>query len=115
MRILWFTNIAMPDVNSYFGREAKGSGGWMGALLELLKDTPGLEIGVVTACAHFPESRFKIAGVDYFVVKQQSYKFRRSLFPVDNNPVYVKKCVDIVNVTSRTLSISMEQSVFMVQ
>ena len=99
MRILWFTNCPMPDVNSYYGRDAnvKESGGWMGALLELLKETPGLEIGVVTACDYFPESRFRVAGIDYFIVKQQSYKFRRSLFPVDFSPVYLKKCANIVN------------------
>ena len=41
MRILWFTNVHMPDVNSYFGKDSnvKGTGGWMGTLLELLKDT----------------------------------------------------------------------------
>jgi glycosyltransferase involved in cell wall biosynthesis len=89
----------MPDVNRYYGNDSnvKGTGGWMGALLELLKDTPGFEIGVVTACEHFPESRFRVDGIDYFIVKQQRYKFRRSLFPVDNSPVYVKKCADIVN------------------
>ena len=46
MRILWFTNIPMPDVNRYYGIDAdvKGTGGWMGALLELLKDKPELGI-----------------------------------------------------------------------
>ena len=77
MRILWFTNVPMPDVNSYFGKDPKGSGGWMGALLDLLKDKPGLEIGVATACHYFSESRFQVDGVDYFVMKQQSSRFRR--------------------------------------
>ncbi len=98
MKILWFTNIPMPDVNRYHGKEAMGTGGWMGALLELLKGRPELEIGVVTACSHFPNSQFKVAGVDYFIVKQQSAKFRRSLFPVDNNPAYLSQCVDIVKI-----------------
>lgn len=97
MKILWFTNLPMPDVNRYFDKEAMGTGGWMGALLELLKVRPELEIGVVTACGHFPNSQFKVDGVDYFIIKQQSAKFRRSLFPVDNSPVYINQCVDIVN------------------
>lgn len=97
MKILWFTNIPMPDVNRYYDKNAMGSGGWMGALLELLKGRPELEIGVVTACSHYPESQFQIDGVDYFIVKQQSTKFRRSLFPVDNNPAYLNQCVKIVN------------------
>ena len=97
MKILWFTNIPMPDVNRYYGKEAMGTGGWMGALLELLKGRPELEIGVVTACNHFPNSQFQVDGVDYFIIKQQSAKFRRSLFPVDNDPAYLTQCVDIVN------------------
>ena len=97
MKILWFTNIPMPDVNHYFGKEAMGTGGWMGALLELLKAKPELKIGIVTACSQFPDSQFQVDGVDYFIVKQQSTQFRRSLFPVDNNPAYLSQCADIVN------------------
>ena len=97
MKILWFTNIPMPDVNRYYGKEVMNTGGWMGALLELLKGKPELEIGVVTACSHFPDSQFQVDGVDYFIVKQHSAKFRRSLFPVDNNPAYLNQCVKIVN------------------
>ena len=97
MKILWFTHIPLPDVNRYFGKDAMGTGGWIGALLELLKKIPELEIGVATACSHFPSSRFQVDGIDYFIVNQQSQKFRRSLFPADNNPVYLKQCVDIVN------------------
>jgi len=97
MRILWFTNIPMPDVNSHFGRKAMGTGGWMGALLDLLKGRPELEIGVATACSHYPSSSFQVDGISYFVVNQQSQKFRRSLFPADNNPAYLEQCADIVH------------------
>lgn len=87
----------MPAVNHHFAKEALGSGGWMGALLNLLKNIPELEIGVVTACHQFPESQFRDDGVDYFIINQKSNRFRRSLFPVDNKSIYVKKCVNIVN------------------
>ena len=97
MKVLWFTNLPMPDVNNYYDRTVKGSGGWMGALLELLKDRHGLELGVATACKDIPDSRFQVDGVTYYILEQKYYKFRRSLFPVDNNPAYLKKCVDIVN------------------
>lgn len=43
----------MPDVNRYYDKEAMGTGGWIGALLELLKSRRELEIGVVAACGHF--------------------------------------------------------------
>ena len=97
MRILWFTAVPVPDVNSYYCKDVKGTGGWMGAMLELLKGRAEIELGVVTACSHYPESRFQVDGVDYFIVKQQYSKLRRSLFPADNSPVYLKKCADIVN------------------
>ena len=87
----------MPDVNHYFGKKTLGTGGWMGALLELLKGNPELEIGVVNACSHFPDAHFHVDGVDYFLVNQASAKFRRSLFPVDNNPVYLNQCASLVN------------------
>ncbi|MDY0361369.1 MAG: glycosyltransferase family 4 protein [Desulforegulaceae bacterium] len=97
MKVLWFTNIPMPDVNKYFGHNAMGSGGWMGALLEELKEKKELQLGVATACSQFPNTSFKKDGVEYFVVKQQSQKFRRSVFSADNNLLYLKKCVEIVN------------------
>jgi glycosyltransferase involved in cell wall biosynthesis len=97
MKILWFTNTPMPDMNKYHGKDSLGTGGWMGALLELLKNRPELEIGVATACTNLPTSQFKKDGIDYFIINQRTSKFRRSIFPVDNNPVYLKQCVDIVN------------------
>jgi L-malate glycosyltransferase len=97
MRILWFTNIPMPDVNIHFGINAMGTGGWMGALLELLKQKKDLELGVATACSQFPNSRFTQNGVEYFIVNQPSRKLRRSIFFVDSNPIYLKRCVEIVN------------------
>jgi len=38
MKILWFTNNPLPDVYNYYKKESVGAGGWMGALLELLKN-----------------------------------------------------------------------------
>ncbi len=96
MKILWFTNIPMPDVNEHFGKEALGTGGWMGALLERMREQPGLQMGVVTACGHFPDAHFRKNSVDYFIINQRFTKFRRTVFPVDNNPVYLKKCAEIV-------------------
>ena len=69
----------------------------MGALLDLLKERPGLELGVATACSYYPDASFNKAGVDYFIIHQKTSKFRRSLFPVDYNPKYLKRCVEIVN------------------
>ncbi len=98
MKILWFTNIPMPAVNAHFDKDPQGTGGWMGALLEVLQDEPELEIGVVTACPQFPETRFRHRGVEYFIVHQKWARIRRQFFPVDNNPVYVKKCAAVADI-----------------
>jgi len=87
----------MPDVNAYFGTNTVGTGGWMGALLELLKNIPEIEMVVVSASSHFPEAKFTKDNVDYITIKQHSQKFRRGIFPADNNPVYLKICASIVN------------------
>ncbi len=97
MKILWFTNIPMPAVNEYFGKDPQGSGGWMGALLEQLKDISGLQLGVVTACPQFPNIAFRREGVEYFIVQQKWARLRRQFFPVDNNPMYIEKCAEIVD------------------
>ncbi len=96
MKVLWFTNIPMPDVNTHFGISALGTGGWMGGLLDQLKQSSELQMGVVTACSHYPESELRLGGVDYFIIKQHHPRFRRSVFPVDNNPIYLEKCHEII-------------------
>lgn len=97
MKVLWFTNIALPDVNRHFGDETIGTGGWLGALLELLKTQTELQLGVATASTHLPDAGLHIDGVDYFVIHQQPSRLGRALLPIDNNPIYTKKCVAVVN------------------
>ncbi|MFP7754057.1 glycosyltransferase family 4 protein [Thermodesulfobacteriota bacterium B35] len=70
----------------------------MGELLDILKNNPEIEMGVVTACPQFQDSRFKYQGVEYFIVHQKWARLRRQFFPVDNNPVYVKKCAAIADI-----------------
>lgn len=103
MKILWFTNIPMPAVNEYFGKDPQGTGGWMGALLELLKNVPEIQLGVATACPQFPDSSFTHDGVEYFIVKQKWARLRRQFFPVDSNPKYTSKCAEIATVFSPDL------------
>ena len=96
MKVLWFTNIPMPDVNAHFGNTALGSGGWMGGLVDRLKQRPELHMGVVTACSHYPESELRLNGVNYYIIKQRQPRLGRSVFPADNNPIYLEKCLEII-------------------
>jgi glycosyltransferase involved in cell wall biosynthesis len=70
MRVLWFTNVLMPDACSGLGRVSlKGSGWWMSALLDRLKLNKDLSLAVVTVDG-FKDARFTIDGVDYFVIRR---------------------------------------------
>lgn len=67
MRVLWFTNIIMPDAAEYLGWPAPcGNGWWMVALLNHLKHHQ-LELGVVCSIGG-KSHKFKAKGVDYFIV-----------------------------------------------
>jgi glycosyltransferase involved in cell wall biosynthesis len=97
MKILWFTNIPLPAVKEYFDKQHLGTGGWVGALLDQLKNIPELQLGVVVTTSLFPSKNFSQDGVDYFIIQQKGTKIRRQFFPVDNSPQYVRKCASIVN------------------
>jgi len=68
MRILWFTNIPMKAVVNRLGHPDIETGGWMGSLLELLINIPGIELGVASASQSDFEP-FSEAGVTYFNIK----------------------------------------------
>ncbi len=69
IKVLWFTNILMPDACKCVGRpEPKGSGYWMSVLLDRLKKRSDLKLAVV-ASAGRRDCQFQVDGVKYFVVK----------------------------------------------
>jgi hypothetical protein len=70
MRVLWFTNVLMPDACKGLGQSGlKGSGWWMAALLERLKLRKDLSLAVVTV-AGFKDAHFTADGVEYFVIRR---------------------------------------------
>jgi len=69
LKVLWWTNILMPDAARQTGRSVSGgSGGWMRNLLERLKLVPDLKLGVISEGGR-KDCEFTVEGVDYFVVK----------------------------------------------
>ena len=69
MRVLWFTNILMPEASNHLGLPAAGgSGWWMSVLLDRLKDRENLKLAIV-ASVGWRDAHFEKDGVEYFVVK----------------------------------------------
>jgi glycosyltransferase involved in cell wall biosynthesis len=60
----------MPAVDQRFGRNTKGSGYWMIALLESLCEQGNIELGVATACPGLVDEWFEQGGIRYFVIGQ---------------------------------------------
>lgn len=71
MRILWFTNIPLPALVAHWGGKASGTGWWMHALAEQLRDTPeSTRLGIIYAGAGCTNEHVEIGGIDYFSVPQ---------------------------------------------
>lgn len=69
MRVLWFTNMVMPDACRQMGRPApRANGWWMVALLDRLKQRRDMQLAVVVE-AGLRDASFQADGVDYFVLK----------------------------------------------
>jgi len=69
LKVLWFTNILMPDACKFVRRPvAKGSGWWMSVLLDQLKKRGDLKLAVVSS-AGLRDCHCVVDGVEYFVVK----------------------------------------------
>ena len=92
MRILWFTNIPMPEAAAYLGLPKMMSGHWMSELFATLRERHELELGVVTAYPGAENCQFSASGVNYFVIGQSRFQ---SVFACA--PEYICSCVDIVN------------------
>jgi len=70
LKVLWFTNILMPDACEHLGRAPQaGSGWWMVGLLNRLKKRTDLRIAVVSV-AGFRDGHFHSDGVEYFTLRQ---------------------------------------------
>lgn len=68
-RVLWYSNILLPEAATGVGRAMpKGSGWWMTALLNRIRVRDDLEIAVVSEGGR-RNARFRVDGVEYFVLR----------------------------------------------
>jgi glycosyltransferase involved in cell wall biosynthesis len=51
MKVLWFTNIALPELSRVLGQPPEVVGGWMSSLLDELKRRDDVELAVATSVA----------------------------------------------------------------
>src|ERR1035438_10643945 len=68
MKVLWFTNILLPDACRHLARPVGTSGWWMTSLLERLKRRRDIQLAIV-AEGGLRDQRFTVDGVEYFVAK----------------------------------------------
>lgn len=70
MRVLWVVNIVLPDAAHLVGEGKIAFGGWIGAMLNQLSRTPGIELGVVTRADVPARSSAYINGIQYYILPQ---------------------------------------------
>src|SRR5579872_3288944 len=91
MRVLWFTNAALPAVQIRRGQIPGGSGQWMTCLLRELQQIAGIDIEVATAHPGLDDDEFSVDGVRYFVFAQPRFE---SIFEARKRDL--DRCVDLV-------------------
>jgi len=97
MKILWFTNIPLPEMLGTDNRSHSGSGSWIVALLEELEKIPTVEIYIASASPGLSdEVEIKGIGRKYYPIRQgpvwRLFGFRN----LDNKKCYLHQCVQIV-------------------
>jgi glycosyltransferase involved in cell wall biosynthesis len=92
VKVLWFTNIPMPEAAAHLGLPKMLGGHWMWALLSELKERRELELGVVTVHPGVKTCRLSASGIEYYVIGQPRFQ---SFFAC--SPEHIRSCVDIVN------------------
>ena len=71
MKVLWFTNMPLPQVAAAAGQANAGSGGhWMTELFRAVVARPGIRLGVATAFPGIPDLQFEQDGAKFYGVGQ---------------------------------------------
>jgi len=72
---MWFINVPTPVMGQHLGRKIRGSGGWLGALLDVAgrSKQDDLEFCVCCACAAPCDENFESDGIHYRIISQPRY------------------------------------------
>ena len=92
MRVLWFTNLPLPQVAAAAGLSSEGFGGhWMAELCRRVAEVPSVTLGVATAFPGVPDLRFEKDSIKFYSVHQP----RRSATFTGSHAV-LEKCAEVV-------------------
>lgn len=70
MRVLWFTNVPLPQVAAAARLGTSGGGHWMSELFRAVAGTPGLSLGVATAFPGLRDMIFDQDGATFYATGQ---------------------------------------------
>lgn len=73
MKILWFTNIAMPELSVAMGKKPEVLGGWMVSLLDAIRNVADVELAVATIDPNVMRPATHVVnGVTYYLLPQKT-------------------------------------------
>jgi glycosyltransferase involved in cell wall biosynthesis len=70
MRVLWFSDILLPDAATQLGRSSFGTGWWKAALADELKRIGDIELAVCTAVPGATATNFVAAGIRCYLIPE---------------------------------------------
>jgi len=92
VRVLWFTNVPLPQVAAAAGRDTMGSGGhWMTELFRAVVEQPGVTLGVATAFPGLRDLNFQQDRATFYAIGQ-----RRRAPTFAGSRAELNKCAAIV-------------------
>ena len=71
MRVLWFTNIPMPEFSRHLGDNQSVKGGWMTSLADAIREENSVSLGIASCVLGQPATHANIAGISHFNIPLQ--------------------------------------------
>jgi L-malate glycosyltransferase len=86
LKVLWITNILLPEPSIELGIAPLNIGGWMNSLAELLRNNRNVNLSIATVYNGFEDKSFIINNIEYFLIsnlnknksaKELGFKFEK--------------------------------------
>lgn len=82
MKVLWLSNMLLPDIAKALGRPIQHRGGWMPALANALVQDGKIELGIVTNTTNITWQHQTINGIHYYLTPLPQGKFSYKKLPL---------------------------------
>jgi len=97
MKVLWFTNIPLPQMLGTNTQSHERTGGWMVALLEQLSQVAGMEVSVACAAPGLTKIKSKsIKNLQFWPLYQGPARRPFAFNNPDNDPRYLDACLEVI-------------------